>query len=76
MLTIVSYDKAKISSSEHYEYDIYGNPVKRKIYDTMGNVDYEYAYEYIYDAHHNFTRRSEYRNGRPFSITERVITYQ
>jgi len=65
-----------VLSSTLLEYDMFDNPSKQTVYNDKGEIEYEYTYEYVYDEHHNFLKRAEYRNGRPFSITKREIVYR
>ena len=69
------YVHSKLAFNQHFEYDMFNNVVECKSY--KGDVvDDVYTYEYEYDEHHNFTKRTEYKNKNIYSITEREIEYQ
>jgi hypothetical protein len=69
------YTSDKLYESILYEYDLFNNVQSSKHY--KGNVlEDTYTYDYEYDEHHNFIKRTEYKNKRIYSITTRNIEYQ
>ncbi len=69
------YSLGKLYVYITYEYDLFDNIVLSK-YFTKNQVDDIYTYEYEYDEHHNFIKRTEYKNKRIYNITTRIIEYQ
>lgn len=69
------YTSNKLYESVSYEYDPFNNVQTSKHY-KENKLDDVYTYEYLYDDHHNFIKRTEYKNSRIYNITTRDIIYQ
>jgi hypothetical protein len=69
------YRYDKLLTDKVFKYDPFNNIELCKVY--LGDVlDDIYNYDYEYDEHQNFVKRTEYKNKRIYSITTRRIEYQ
>ena len=69
-----------LSSKNIIEYDKYNNPVAFKIYNVSGNITGTQRFSYVYDEHHNWTKRIATARDASGKITgksstELAITY-
>lgn len=65
----------KLQSRTIYVYDKQGNAVEWLWYRGDGIVDRHLTYAYDFDEKNNWVRRVEFRDGKPFIVSEREIKY-
>lgn len=68
------YD-GRLSSKTSIEYDTMGNVTEILLLDSEGLLERTITYSYVYDQKGNWTKRTEYRNAIPASLTIREIEY-
>lgn len=62
------------SYTENY-FDVHGNRIGNKNFDSGGKILGEYKLIYVYDDKGNWLKKSEYHNGKLFKYSENSITY-
>jgi hypothetical protein len=56
-------------------YDNKGNALTYTSYKDNGDAKWTMTYTYDYDKHQNWTQKTDFADGKPAYITERLITY-
>ncbi len=70
------YDaEGRLKSTLTILYDNYGNRTKYTMLMGNGTTDYSYTYEYEFDKTGNWTKKTQYSEGKLNRITKRIIEY-
>ncbi len=67
------YPKGKALAE--WQYDNLGNSIAYRLYDPDGKLEVKETYRYIFDKHHNWIKRTAFKNGKPLFIQERNYAY-
>ena len=68
-------EKGTLYRKHTYKYDEKGNKIEENKYDRDGNLYYKLTYKYEFDAVGNWIKKTEFKKGKPYQISEREIEY-